>query len=83
MDKSESRVQEEPLQRDHRQLYDLAGFLADFEEGRHSGRSMVSEPLALYSPKLANHVGRTQQRFLFVITRYVRIRRTLKLARHR
>ena len=80
----ERRVREEARQRDHRQPHDLlAGFLADFEEGRRSGRSMVFEPLALFSPKLANHVGRPQQCFLSVIPRYVRIRRTLKLSRHR
>jgi hypothetical protein len=61
VDKSESRVREEARQRDHRQLYDLlAGFLTVFEEGRRSGPSMVSEPLALLAPQLLNQVSRTQ-----------------------
>ncbi|KAF8266619.1 hypothetical protein EI94DRAFT_1786854 [Lactarius quietus] len=56
VDKSENRVREEARQRDHKQLCDLlAGFLTAFvEEGRQSGRSMVSEPLALLSPPLMN-----------------------------
>ena len=71
-------MREEARQRDHRQLYDmLAGFLTVFEEGRRSGRSMVSEPLALLPPQLVNQVSPTQQRFSTVIPRYVRIRRTL------
>ena len=78
VDKSESRVREEARQRDHRQLYDmLAGFRTVFEEARHSGRSMVSEPLALLPSQLVNQVSPAQQCFLCVIPRYVRNHRTL------
>lgn len=64
IDKSESRVREEARQREHRQLYSmLADFLAVFEEGRRSGRSMVSEPPALLPPQLVNQVSPTRQRF--------------------
>ena len=78
VDKSESRVREEARQREHRQLYDmLADFLAVFEEARRSGRSMVSEPLALLPPQLVNQVSPAQQCFLCMIPRYVRNRRTL------
>ena len=70
-------VQEEARQRDHRQLYDLlAGFLADFEERRRSGRSIVSEPLAVLPIQLANQVSSRQQYFFSMIPRHVRIRRT-------
>ena len=76
VDKSESQVQEEARQRDHRQLYDmLAGFLTDFEERRHSGRSMVLEPLASLPPQLVNQMSPTQQCFINVIPRHVRSRR--------
>ena len=45
VDESESRGREEARQRDHKKLQDLlAGFLTVFEEGSHSGGSMVSEP---------------------------------------
>ena len=75
VDESESRGREEARQRDHKKLQDLlAGFLTVFEEGSHSGGSMVSEP---------PQVSHIQQCFLCVIPRYVRIRRTLKLSRHR
>ena len=64
VDKSERRMQEEARQRDHKQLYDLlAGYLAVFEEGRRSGRSMVSEPPALLPPQLVNQVSPIRQRF--------------------
>ena len=58
VNRRERRVREEARQRDHRQLYDLlAGFLTDFEERHHSGRSMDSDPLAPFPPRLVNQVG--------------------------
>ena len=78
---SESQVREEAQQRDHRKLHDLlAGLL---EEGSRSVSSVVSEPVALLPPQLINQVSSTQQCIPLVIPQYVRIRRTLKLSRHR
>lgn len=58
-------MREEARQRDHKELYDMiAGFLTAFvEEGRQSGRSMVSEPLALLSPPLVDQVSPTRHIF--------------------
>ena len=64
VDESENRVPEEARQRYHKELQDLlAAFLAVFEQGSHSGGSMVSEP---------PQVSHIQQCFLCVIPRYVR-----------
>ena len=58
VNRSERRVREEARQRDHKQLYDLlASFLTGFEERYHSGRSMVSDPLASFPLRLVSQVG--------------------------
>ena len=72
-------MREEARRRDHRELYDLlAGLLTAFvEEGRQSGRSVVSEPLALLSHPLVNQVSPTRYIFMCGIPPYARIHKTL------